>query len=105
MMLLETANQAIHGNYLSLRRTQTTLEKEEPDWESWLVFFLQAMQKQKILEIAREQGSLKSSDVEKLTGESRSTIISRLKDLVDEGHLVRHGKGPSTWYTLKRVSL
>ena len=110
--------------YLALRRSQTTLDSDEPKWDDWLGFFLQAMQKQKtrleekikrerilqgelpalsirILELAREQGSIKSSDVEKLTGESRSTIISRLKELVEQGHLSRNGKGPSTWYTLK----
>ncbi len=111
--------------YLCLRKSQGTLESEEPDWEPWILFFLQAMQKQKaqlvaklererilqgelpalsirILELIRESGSLKSSDIERLTDESRSTIRSRLNELVETGRLRRHGKSRATWYTLPR---
>ena len=28
------------GYYRALRRTQTTLNAEKPDWEAWLMFFL-----------------------------------------------------------------
>lgn len=109
--------------YLALRRTQISLTSDEPDWESWLLYFMRAMQTQKlhlqtkmererllqgdlpplsirILELAREQGSLKSSDILRFTGESKSTIRSRLNELVDQGRLSRNGAGPSTWYTL-----
>lgn len=109
--------------YLALRRTQGTLENAEPDWEQWIVFFLQTMQKQKtrlerkiereqilqgelpslsirILEIVRENGSAQSSDIERLTNESKSTIRLRLNDLVKSGQLLRHGKSRATWYTL-----
>lgn len=111
--------------YAALRQTQTTLETSEPNWEPWLIFFLKAMQKQKnklkekieraqvlqgdlpplsikILELAREQGSVKSSDLVSLTGESRSTVLARVNDLVMNGKLKRNGKGPATWYTLPR---
>lgn len=111
--------------YLALRQTQSTLESEEPSWEPWLLFFLKAMQKQKnklsekierarilqgelpalsirILELAREQGSIKSSDLTALTGESRSTLLTRVNELVRNGLLKRNGKGPATWYTLPR---
>ena len=109
--------------YLALRRTQGTMENAEPDWEQWIVFFLQAMQKQKvrlerkiereqilqgelpslsirILEIVRENGSVQSSDIERLTNENKSTIRLRLNELVKSGHLHRHGKSRATWYTL-----
>ena len=109
--------------YLALRRTQSSLAKDSPDWESWLLFFLQAMQKQKarleeklkrekllqgdlpilattILELVRQNGRLKSSDIEKLTGESRSTIRLRLNELVQKRHLKRHGQSRATWYTV-----
>lgn len=109
--------------YLALRRTQTTLNSDQPDWDSWLLFFLRAMQQQKlrleskiererilqgnipalsirILEAIREHGSLQSSDIERLTAESRSTIRLRLNELVSSGQLVRHGKSRATWYTL-----
>lgn len=31
---------AKEGYYRALRRTQTTLNVEKPDWEAWLMFFL-----------------------------------------------------------------
>src|SRR3990167_2533398 len=34
--------------YLALRKTQTTLESDQPDFSPWLLFFLHALQKQKI---------------------------------------------------------
>lgn len=111
------------GYYLALRRTQTTLDSESVDRDSWFLFFLKCLQKQKsalnekikrerilqgqlpalsiqILELARQHGSLKSSDIERLTQESRSTIRQRLNELVSTGQLSRNGKGPATWYTL-----
>ena len=33
--------------YRALRRTQTTLERETPDWEPWVGFFLRCLKKQK----------------------------------------------------------
>ena len=33
--------------YRALRRTQTTLESERPDWEPWVGFFLRSLKKQK----------------------------------------------------------
>jgi Fic family protein len=111
--------------YLALRRTQGSLENDVPDWESWILFFLQAMQTQKvklegrldrerilqkelpalsiqILELIGERGSIQSSEIEKLTKESRSTIRLRLNELVTEGHLTRHGQSRATWYTLSK---
>ena len=120
----------IEGNkesyYLALRRTQGTLDAEIPDWESWLLFFLRSMQRQKarleakitrerllegelpplsvrILELVRERGRIRTSEIETLTGEKRSTIKLRLSELLARGTLARHGKGPSTWYTLPRT--
>lgn len=111
--------------YLALRRTQATLESDKPDWDPWFQFFLQAMQKQKanlqlklsrerifegempalsvrILELVREHGRVKTSDIENLTGESRSTIKVRLNELVQRRLLARFGKGPGTWYALAK---
>ncbi len=109
--------------YLALRRTHGTLESDNPDWVPWIHFFLQSMQKQKanlqlklsrerifegelpalsvrIMELAREHGRVKTSDIENLTGESRSTIKVRLNELVQRRLLARFGKGPGTWYVL-----
>lgn len=110
------------GYYLALRKTQSTFETDKPDWDPWIQFFLQSMQKQKaslqakitreriledelpplsvrILELVREHGNIKTSDMEKLTGESRSTIKLRLNELLVRKLLKRNGRGRNTWYT------
>ena len=110
------------GYYLGLRRTQGTLEREEPDFEPWLVFFLRSLKKQKdrlaekiarepgaeglhpdalkILEEARRAGSITTGDAEKLTGAPRPTVKTRLGELVKRGLLVRQGQGRGAWYGL-----
>ncbi|NJL71146.1 MAG: Fic family protein [Candidatus Competibacteraceae bacterium] len=111
--------------YLALRQTQVTLRSDEPNWEPWLSFFLRSLKRQlqkltekieraqilqgelpalsiRIMELVREQGSVKSTELITLTGEKRSTVLLRLKELVQDGHLKRNGKGPATWYTLPR---
>jgi hypothetical protein len=35
-----------------------------------------------------------------LTGASRNTLKEHFRQLVEKGHLTRHGGGRSTWYTL-----
>jgi Fic family protein len=117
----------IEGNkesyYLALRRTQGTLRSETPNWEPWLLFFVQALHTQKtrlerkiereqlfagslptlsirILELARDHGQIKSSEIQRLTGETKSTLRNRIHELVERGLLKQHGKGPATWYTL-----
>jgi Fic family protein len=111
--------------YLALRRTQTTLNTDKPQWEPWLLFFLRALRKQverlerkverehliadalpplseMIIELVRDHGRIATGEIEKVTGESRSTIKVRLTELVEAGHLLRHGRGRSTWYSLGR---
>lgn len=56
----------------------------------------------RILELVQEHGRVKTSDIETLTGESRSTIKVRLSDLVQRGMLARYGKGPGTWYAFSK---
>jgi predicted HTH transcriptional regulator len=53
-----------------------------------------------ILELAREHGRVTTQGIELATGESRSTIKARLKQLTDDRLLVRYGQGRSTWYGL-----
>ncbi len=110
------------GHYLALRQTQGTLGADQtPNWEPWLLFFLRVLQRQKnrlqtkldneqimaaslpllsvqILELAKAQGRVTTQGIEQATGESRSTIKARLKQLTDDRLLVRYGKGRSTWY-------
>lgn len=109
--------------YLALRQTQGTIRTEKPDWQPWLLFFLRSLQQQlhrlakkiererlvlsslpelsvRILEHAREHGRVSSGDMIKLTGASRNTLKEHFRQLVEKGHLTRHGGGRSTWYAL-----
>ncbi len=107
--------------YLALRRTQSTLKRETTDWDPWLMFFLQALQKQKrrleekverekimrssmpelsvtILELAFEHGQVSVGEIMNATRAPRATIKKRLTELVQAGHLQRAGQGRATRY-------
>jgi Fic family protein len=109
--------------YLALRRTQKNLDTNNPDWNPWLLFFLRSLKRQKdrlemklerekimrsslpelsvsILELTKEHGRITTGQIETLTQASRSTIKSRIKELIDMKKLSRNGKGRSTWYSL-----
>lgn len=111
------------GYYLALRRTQTTIGSEAPDWHPWLLFFLRALQQQttrlaskierekmlssnlpdlslRILDHVRQHGRVTVGDAIKLTGASRNTLKQQFQRLVERNHLARHGGGRTTWYTL-----
>lgn len=111
------------GYYLALRRTQRAgQDGAGVDWEPWLRFFLMSLHTQTvrlqtkidregliegalpalsllILQMARERGRLKSTEVVTVTGQARGTVRNRLNELVARGLLDRHGNGPATWYT------
>lgn len=116
--------QSKDGYYLALRQTQSTIHSERPDWQPWVLFFLRALDQQKnrlaakierekivvaqlpelsvrILDVARERGRVSAGDMLKLTGASRNTLKQQFRQLVERGHLARHGGGRTTWYTLK----
>ena len=111
------------GYYLALRKTQGTLKEENPDWQPWIIFFLNALQQQKhkleikvereklllgqlpelslkILELTKSRGRLTISDVVVLTNANRNTIKKHLENLVQINQLVKHGTGKGTWYAL-----
>ncbi len=111
------------GYYLALRKTQGTFNQDETNWEPWLLFFLRALQRQKnrlqaklknekimastlsalsisIIELASEHGRVTTQAIEKVTGDSKSTIKARLKELTNDNILVRYGQGRATWYGL-----
>jgi predicted HTH transcriptional regulator len=52
-----------------------------------------------ILSISKEHGRATILDIEVSTGANRNTITVRLRELVTDGFLVKHGKGKGTWYT------
>ena len=109
--------------YKSLRRTQTTLRDDNPDWTPWLGFFLRSMKTQKdkllgrldkeqpdnddsdltelsvrILKLFETNERLTLSKIEDLTGPNTNTIMVRLRELVNAGRISKHGKARATWY-------
>jgi Fic family protein len=110
--------------YKALRRTQTTLKGDKPDWEPWIGFFLRALKKQKdslairlgeerqrqsaddqlpalslaILSLFETRERLTPSQIEQELGANRNTLKVRLRELVAAGRLKRHGKARATWY-------
>jgi Fic family protein len=113
------------GYYRALRRTQTTLSSEKPDWEAWLMFFLRSLVKQKdalakkiaiedthatdlhplakkIVALLPDHETLTLSQIVKLTQGKPSTVKLRLKELVEKGYLMPKGQGRGTHYVPKR---
>jgi Fic family protein len=110
--------------YKALRRTQTTLKDDTPDWEPWLGFFLRCLKKQKsnlatkverektardielpllsiqVLELFKEHERLTIAQMVAFTGANQNTLKVRLRELVNEGRIQRHGKARATWYCL-----
>lgn len=107
--------------YLALRKAQETLKTDDSGLDAWLVFFLKSLKTQKdklrakierekimfdlpelsaqILSIVKEHGRATISDIEAITRANRNTIKVRLRELVTDGFLGKHGKGKGTWYT------
>jgi Fic family protein len=112
--------------YKALRRTQTTLRNETPDWEPWVGFFLRCLKKQKdslaarldreqiaqnseddlpelslqVLKALGEQQRLTIAQLTSITGANRNTLKVRLRELVADGHVRQHGRARATWYSL-----
>ncbi|MEI8120839.1 MAG: Fic family protein [bacterium] len=106
--------------YLALRRAQANLYTDNAHLGDWIMFFLQSLKKQAdvlakklerekdllatpkltqdILVAAREQGRVTVRELQKITGASRNTIKSHLKNLVEKRLLTQEGKGKGTWY-------
>lgn len=109
--------------YRALRRTQKTLKKT-PDWEPWIGFFLRCLKKQKanlvikverekaasdeslpllsaqVLKLLSEHESLTIAKMVELSGANQNTLKVRLRELVSDGRIQRHGKARATWYSL-----
>jgi Fic family protein len=115
--------QSKEGYYLALRQTQVTIRTDAPNWQTWVLFFLRALQQQmkrlakkverekivlaalpepsvRIIEFAREHGRVTISDIVKLTGTSRNTLKQHFRQLVAQGRLALHGSGRGAWYAL-----
>lgn len=109
--------------YKALRRTQTTLKTQKPDWQPWVGFFLRSLKKQKdtletrvaaekvkqddlpelsvqIIDLLHKQRRMSAPEMVNATGANKNTLKVRLRELVDSGHIKRHGKARATWYSL-----
>jgi Fic family protein len=112
--------------YNALRRTQTTLNGDVPDWEPWIGFFLRCLKKQKdslalrlerehttqltedelpdvsrhVLKALRAKKRLTIAQLATITGANRNTLKVRLRELVAAGRVRQHGKARATWYSL-----
>lgn len=107
--------------YLALRKTQSTLAHDEPDWQPWLRFFLRSLVGQvrnleaklereqlviaplpelarEILEFTRQHGRVTMAEAVRLTGSNRNTLKRHFRALVEQGHLRLRGKGRGAWY-------
>lgn len=112
--------------YKALRRTQTSLRTDKPDWQPWVGFFLRCLKKQKdalaarlewerarqdddaalpelsvkVLELLDANGRLTIAQIVEQTGANRNTLKKRLRELVDARRIRQHGKARATWYSL-----
>ena len=110
--------------YKALRRTQTTLKNDSPDWEPWVGFFLRCLKKQKanlvikveqekaasdtslpllsvqVLKLLEEHERLTIAEMVRLTSANQNTLKVRLRELVSADRIQRHGKARATWYSL-----
>jgi Fic family protein len=111
--------------YRALRRTQSTLSAEQPDWQPWLGFFLRSLKKQKnrlmirlaeqqvsgidgsqlpalavrVLELIRGEGRQTIAQLTEATGANRNTLKVQLRKLVASSLIRQHGKARATWYS------
>ena len=109
--------------YAALRKTQRTMKQAKPVWETWTVFFLRCLKKQKdnlaeklererimapalpplsltILKLLKEHERLTISELERLTGANKNTLKVRLRELTQARQIAKHGQARATRYTL-----
>lgn len=109
---------------MALRQTQKSLRTDSPDWNPWLLFFLQALLQQikrlqkkmerehllrsqlpelshRIIEYASIHDRVTISELAAKTGENRNTLKKHLRNLVGCNYLRICGKGRGAWYTTK----
>jgi Fic family protein len=107
--------------YQNLRNCQITLDAKKPKFESWILFFLKSLKKQKdnlekkiknelilqnnfdalqleILKILKNHQRLAISDIQKLTSANRNTLKVKLHNLVAMKKIKSFGKGRAVLY-------
>lgn len=109
--------------YRSLRQTQSSFNQSEPNWDPWIVFFLQSLKRQKdnlevkikrerllltqmpdmsqtILDLLRATGRITMSELEIFTQYNRHTLRKHLENLVKINQIQKNGAGKGSFYTL-----
>lgn len=61
-----------------------------------------SLEQQKILDFIQQTGHIQDKDYAKLTNRAKATRALDFKKLVEQGLIERQGKGPATYYTLKK---
>jgi Fic family protein len=107
--------------YLALRRTQTTLDSDDADWDPWILFFLRSMLTQvnrlreklgsrigqptslsplaeRLAALLRERGAVSVAEAVEATGANRHTLKDKFGELVETGVAELHGKGRGAHY-------
>ncbi|MDD3437426.1 MAG: Fic family protein [Candidatus Gastranaerophilales bacterium] len=108
--------------YRTLRQTQITLNKDNPEYEAWLMFFLKTLQKQKIrlehkikndavsklslpelsvqiLDLFNQKERITVSDIVGATNANINTVKKHVASLVNINYLTKHGTTRGVWYT------
>ena len=110
------------GYYRALRLSQKAIRTDNENSDAWVRFFLQSLKKQKdvlqrkveleqrlerlspiseqLVALAKERGRLTISDAVTLLDVNRNTAKLHFRQLVESGHLVLHGTGRASWYTV-----
>jgi Fic family protein len=109
--------------YLALRQTQSSIRSDNPNWQPWLMFFLNSLSEQvrrlekkierekiiisnlpelslQIIEFTREHGRITIGEAIKLTNSNRNTLKQHFRNLVNQGYLNQKGSGRGVWYEL-----
>jgi Fic family protein len=116
--------------YKALRRTQTTLNRETPDWEPWVSFFLRSPKRQndglaarlkqeriaqdseeelpelsrQVIKALQQNERLTITQLVEMTGANRNTLKVRLRELVAVGRGRQFGKARATRYSVQGSS-
>ena len=122
---MESIIEASKGMYYrALHDTQKTIWSDNIDYGPWLDFFITSLQKQKrhlesklerasgadtalsrnalnILGAFQGRAEWSSGELAQHLGMNIDTVKKILRNLTDNGHLVKHGNGRTTFYTVK----
>jgi len=123
---MESIIEASKGMYYrALHDTQKTIWTDNVDYVPWLDFFVTSLQKQKrhleskienadnddtslsrnalsILSAFETRSDWSSGELSKHLGMNLDTVKKILRNLTESGHLIKHGNGRTTFYTLKK---